>query len=178
MWSKCSQINERVLDKPLVLLFVTRIKLRCDLFYRFFAGRSVHVHCCADIVPVKLEIKEFFDKDNTLYVAVALGKIKMTEVLKQGNTEVGVTQNSRSVNISISDLFKKINPSVCEVPSHDVIDTHIRRCGKDYRYQVAESPVKALRPRQCDNTTVGREKGAAKRRAVATCGHVRLSTLP
>ena len=35
----------------------------------------------------------------------------MTEVLKQGNTDVGVTQNSRSVNISIPDLFKKINLS-------------------------------------------------------------------
>ena len=29
----------------------------------------------------------------------------MTEVSKQGNTDFGVTQNSRSVNISISDLF-------------------------------------------------------------------------
>ena len=35
----------------------------------------------------------------------------MTEVLKQGNTVKGVTQNSRSVNISISKLFEKINPS-------------------------------------------------------------------
>ena len=32
-----------------------------------------------------------------------------TEVLKQGNTEVGVTQNSRSVNISISENSEKSN---------------------------------------------------------------------
>ena len=35
----------------------------------------------------------------------------MTEVWKQGNTENGVTQNSRSVNISIAKIFEKINPS-------------------------------------------------------------------
>ncbi len=64
-----------------------------------------------DIVPVKLEVKEFFDKDNSLYVAVALERIKKDEVVKQGNTEDGVTQNSRSSTIRLADLFSKINPS-------------------------------------------------------------------
>lgn len=63
------------------------------------------------IVPVKLEVKKFKDKQNTLYVAISLEKIKRTEVWKQGNTENGVTQNSRSVNISIAKIFEKINPS-------------------------------------------------------------------
>ena len=35
----------------------------------------------------------------------------MTEVWKQGNTKNGVTQNSRSVNISIAKIFEIINPS-------------------------------------------------------------------
>ena len=63
------------------------------------------------IVPVKLEVKKFKDKKNSLYVAISLEKIKMTEVWKQGNTETGVTQSSRSVNISIAQIFGKINPS-------------------------------------------------------------------
>lgn len=63
------------------------------------------------IVPIKLEIKQFKDKPNALYVAISLNKIKTTEVSKQGNTETGVTQGSRSVTISIADIFKKINPS-------------------------------------------------------------------
>ena len=63
------------------------------------------------IVPAKLEVKQFKDKQNTLYVAISLDKIKKTEVWKQGNTENGVTQNSRSVNISIARIFEKINPS-------------------------------------------------------------------
>ena len=63
------------------------------------------------IVPVKLEVKQFKDKQNTLYVAISLEKIKKTEVWKPGNTEDGVTPNSRSVNISIAKIFEKINPS-------------------------------------------------------------------
>ncbi len=85
------------------------------------------------IVPVKLEVKKFKDKQNTLYVAISLEKIKMaelnargdtengvtqrtrstiqTEVLGRGNTENGVTQQPRSVNISIAKIFEKINPS-------------------------------------------------------------------
>lgn len=63
----------------------------------------------ANIVPVKLEIKEFVDKKNSLYVAIALESIKKDEVVKQGNTESGVTQSSRSSVIRIADLFAKIN---------------------------------------------------------------------
>ena len=62
------------------------------------------------VIPVKLEVKKFKDKKNILYVAISLEKIKKTEVSESGDTENGVTQNSRSVNISISQLFSKINP--------------------------------------------------------------------
>ena len=45
-------------------------------------------------------------------LAIALEKVKATEVSKQGNTENGVTQNSRSVaSISIARLSAKINPN-------------------------------------------------------------------
>ena len=62
------------------------------------------------IIPVKLEVKEFKDKQNTLYVAISLEAIKKTEVSKQGTTENSVAQNSRSVTISIPNIFAKINP--------------------------------------------------------------------
>ena len=62
------------------------------------------------IVPIKLEVKKFKDKQNTLYVAISLEKIKMTELYARGNTEIGVTQRTRSVNISILDIFKKSTP--------------------------------------------------------------------
>jgi len=64
-----------------------------------------------------------------------------------------------------ADFFRYqniINPSVDIVPSHCVINNHINRCGKDYRYQVAPSPVSELRCRTEDNTCVGRKPGAAE----------------
>ncbi len=64
-----------------------------------------------------------------------------------------------------ADFFKYqsvINPTTSIVPSHCVIESHIRRYGKDYRYQVAQSPVRELRCRTADNTSVGREAGAAE----------------
>lgn len=63
------------------------------------------------IVPIKLEVKEFKDKKNSLYVAISLNKIKKAELNARGNTENGVTQRTRSVDISIARIFEKINPS-------------------------------------------------------------------
>lgn len=65
---------------------------------------------------------------------------------------------------SDADFFKyqaKINPTVEIVPSHNVINAHIRRCGKDYRFELAPNPVEELRNRRYDNTSVGRIAGAA-----------------
>jgi len=55
-----------------------------------------------------------------------------------------------------------INPTVEITPSHCVIEEHIRRYGKDYRFEVAENPICQLRSRTTDNTCVGRVKGAAQ----------------
>jgi len=46
--------------------------------------------------------------------------------------------------------------------SHNVICSHIKQCGEDYRYQVAQHPHRQLSDRRCDNTKVGREKCAAQ----------------
>jgi hypothetical protein len=54
-----------------------------------------------------------------------------------------------------------IQPSVEMTPSHKVIDMYLRRHRTDYRYQVAENPIEALRNRREDNTSVGRIPGAA-----------------
>ena len=47
------------------------------------------------------------------------------------------------------------------VPSHCVIESHIKRFGKDYRFEKRENPVYNLRCRTRDNTTVGRVPHAA-----------------
>ncbi len=43
-------------------------------------------------------------------------------------------------------------------PSHIVIQKAIERLGRDYRYQDKEHPVKELRNRECDNTSISRTK--------------------
>ncbi len=60
-----------------------------------------------------------------------------------------------------------INPMTAIVPSHNVIEAHTRRHGKDYRFEVAPNPVPELRSRREDNTSVGRIPGAAD----STCFH-------
>lgn len=58
--------------------------------------------------------------------------------------------------------FQKItNPTTDIVPSHNVIDTYLHRHRTDYRFEVAENPIHALRNRRCDNTDVGRVPHAA-----------------
>jgi hypothetical protein len=63
-----------------------------------------------DIVPVKLEIKEFKDKPNRLYVAVSLEGIKKDRVKSMGVPNNRAHIRTSPVTISIHDLFSKINP--------------------------------------------------------------------
>ena len=63
-----------------------------------------------------------------------------------------------------ADFFKYqkiIIPSTDMVQSHNVICRHIHECDTDYRYQTAQHPVNELSNPKCDNTKVGRVKGAA-----------------
>lgn len=64
-----------------------------------------------------------------------------------------------------SDFFryqKKINPAPDIVPSHNVIEEYIGRCGTDYRFETAPNPVEKLRSRDKDNTSVGRKPKSAE----------------
>ena len=65
-------------------------------------------------------------------------------------------------NFDFFSYQKIILPTPCEVPSHLVIDRHIKRYGKDYRYERKENPQPELRCRTKDNTAVGREPRAAE----------------
>ncbi len=64
-----------------------------------------------------------------------------------------------------ADFFKfqnLTNPTVDIVPSHNVIETSIRKNGMDYRFQVAPNPIPELRNRRVDNTSVGRKPNATE----------------
>lgn len=59
-----------------------------------------------------------------------------------------------------ADFFRyqsRVNGNDETVQSHDIIERLIEREGRDYRFETAENPIKALRDRKHDNTAVGRE---------------------
>ncbi len=57
----------------------------------------------------------------------------------------------------------QVNEDVETVPSHNVIDKHIYKCGIDYRFEVAPNPIMELRGRKEDNTSVGRTWGCRRK---------------
>ena len=78
-------------------------------------------------------------------------------------TTVNVTselENYVEVDKLKTDRFckhnKKVNGDENEVASHVVIEKHIDKFGKDYRFEVKSNPIKELRNRKKDNVTTGR----------------------
>ena len=95
--------------------------------------------------------------ENIEYVREILG----TTVQFTANLEDYINVDDLPVDSKFFNYQNTIAPTTEIVPSHLVIDKHIRCCGKDYRYQVAPNPIKELRSRTCDNTSVGRVPGSA-----------------
>lgn len=62
------------------------------------------------IIPVQFEVKQYVDNNNRLYLAVALTKIETSVVGDTASQEMR-TRLLPVSNISIPDLFAKINPS-------------------------------------------------------------------
>ena len=82
--------------------------LQTDVFLSAFSDGE-------DIVPVKMEVKEFKDKNNSLYVLVTLEKIKTdkkieTKVAGQAGQN-GTPKPYPVSNIKIADIIAKIKPS-------------------------------------------------------------------
>ncbi|MBE5732264.1 MAG: hypothetical protein E7353_04425 [Clostridiales bacterium] len=88
-------------------------------------------------------------------------EILSTTVQFTGNLEDYINVDELPNDANFFAFQNTIAPTTEIVPSHLVIDKHIRCCGKDYRYQVAPNPIKELRSRTCDNTRVGRVPDSA-----------------
>ncbi len=84
-------------------------------------------------------------------------------ILKNTVNNTSVLEDYADLN-NIPDSYEyfKFNSAVNKTPSsvasHKVIDAYINEFGEDYRFTVAEHPVKSLRDRKCDNVDVGRKK--------------------
>lgn len=102
--------------------------------------------------PAPIELHENID-----YVRRILGDTVQFTSDREGYVKVKDLPDS-------ADFFRYqnlINPNTQIVPSHNVIETSIKKRGLDYRYQVAPNPVNELRNRRDDNTSVGRKPNAA-----------------
>lgn len=63
------------------------------------------------VVPIQLEVKEFIEKDNSLYVAVTLHKIKDAVFTKESASNEAPAMAAHIFIISLRDLFANINPA-------------------------------------------------------------------
>ena len=123
-----------------------------------------HLHMAKELLW-KYEQKEYQQVvgEGTLPEILAL-RPNIQYVRKVLETTAGNTQKKECV-VPIGTLGKddpfylyqsKVNLPQGSVPTHEIIDRHIRCCGCDYRYETAPSPIPSLRSRTCDNIALGR----------------------
>ena len=102
---------------------------------------------CGGDFPEPLKLEENID-----YIREVIAKTVTLTKDREDYVEVA--------DISEKSDFKKYNKQVCKsenaVPSHMVIDHYIKLNGEDFRYEVSEHPIKELRDRTTDNTSIAR----------------------
>ncbi|MBR2376316.1 MAG: hypothetical protein IKA85_00870 [Clostridia bacterium] len=128
-----------------------------------------HLHKAVELLK-KYENKDYTEviPDGTFPAPISLHEnieyvreILDTTVQFTGLLEDYVNVNELPSDANFFQYQSIINPTIEIVPSHIVIDTHIKNYGKDYRFEVAPNPIKELRSRTIDNTSVGRKKNEA-----------------
>ena len=130
-----------------------------------------HLHRAADLLK-KYEGKEWCEiitdpefpsplslHENIEYVRNILGT---TVQFTSGKDNEYHSVNDISRDADFFAFQNVIQPNVEMTPSHRVIEAYLSRHRHDYRYEIAENPIAALRNRKCDNTDVGRIPGAAE----------------
>lgn len=137
-----------------------------DIWEEMFLQEVTHLHFAAELLKKydKREWKQVIPNANfPELLAISEQKEYVRNVLKHTVTETAMREDFASVD-SLSDTFdffdyqKRVNGSATGVASHEVIERHIQELGEDYRYQIKDHPVPALRKRDEDNYTLGRVK--------------------
>ena len=135
---------------------------------RLFEQEVAHLHYAANLLK-KHENRCYSDVlPNATFPELLIfspQKEYVRNVLKNTVKETAMREDFTNVDQlnENSDFFKyqdRVNGET--VASHEVIESHIKELGEDYRYQEKEHPIVALRSRQKDNICVGREKSKIK----------------
>ncbi len=135
-----------------------------------FEQELAHLHYAADLLK-KYEGKEWAQviPDAEFPTLLAFNenceknKHYIRNILKNTVNNTSILEEYTDItNVPDDYEYFKYNQTVNKVPSavasHKVIDNYITEFGEDYRFTVAEHPVKALRNRREDNIDVGRKK--------------------
>ncbi len=129
----------------------------------FFQMEVSHLHKAADllrqyekkdwqqVIPGGEFPEPFHFESNIDYIRAALNMVDFT-----AEKEIFKPVNMLPKDYDFFVYQKAVNANVDAVPSHQVIDRTIHRRGKDYRAEVAPSPIPGLQNRTLDNTTLGR----------------------
>lgn len=135
-----------------------------------FEQEVAHLHYAADLLK-KYEKKEWtqvipdaeFPPLLTFNDNHEKNKHYIRNVLKNTVGNTAVLEEYTDLN-NVPDDYQyfryngAVNKSPSAVASHRVIDSYINEFGEDYRFTVAEHPVKSLRNRKEDNIDLGRKK--------------------
>ena len=137
-----------------------------DMWREFYLEECAHLQRANKLLE-KYENKSWEDmfKGNADFPApLVFGENKdyVRKVLKESGDYTATLENYIKVskldkNAPYFTYNKKVNTPDSATPSHEVIETHIKKCGKDYRFEDKPNPIPSLRDRKTDNITFGRE---------------------
>lgn len=145
-------------DKRIKEIFYQRYLEECghlhyvaDLLYKYEGKPWQAVYTCGGDFPELLHFEGNID-----YIRGVLAKT------------VNYTRDKEDYALvdeipSKSNFFKYQKQNIkspSTLPSHQVIKDHIKKFGKDYRFETSPSPVKELQERGCDNVTLARRPRA------------------
>ncbi len=142
-----------------------------EIFYRHYLEECGHLQFVAGLLE-KYEGKPWQalypcggDFPETLHFEGNIDYIR--EVLAKTVNYTKVREQYQSIEtLSPKDDFFKYNKHVVKngktLPSHKVIENHIKEFGQDYRFETKKNPIETLQSRKKDNTEIGRTKKNSK----------------
>jgi len=139
-------------------------KMLRKVYEQHFEKEVGHLHLVANLLE-KYEKKHWSQvipvgefpqllvlKSNKDYVRNVLNTVKLT-----GYREDYKEVSQLPKDAEFFDFQKQVNTKLEDVASHKTIDNYIKKNGKDYRFEDGPHPVRELKSRTVDNTTLARQ---------------------
>ncbi len=128
---------------------LTHLKIASDLMYKYEGRNWEQLFLTGSDFPELVSLHE-----NKKYIRDVMKSVRLT-----GFKETLVDINNLPKTSQFNSYQNQVNSSASAVPSHNVIEKHVKKYGEDYRFENSDNPEKTLRDRKIDNTDLGRKKG-------------------